>query len=347
MTVSRADSSKNKNTVANKIESAWYRSATWLYCLWPLSLIYAVISRFRRFLYWAGFLHSYRAPIPVIIVGNISVGGTGKTPFVIALVKQLQQAGFQPGIVSRGYGSRAASYPFHVSRDGNPSECGDEPLLMAIRTGVPVVIDANRSHASRQLVEQHSCDVIVSDDGLQHYALQRDIELVVVDGQRGFGNAKLLPMGPLRESISRLKQVDFIISNGAQLPQRSSADQYLMQLQPLPLEKLTGGQSCAVKDWPDSKRVHGVAGIGNPSRFFHSLRQLGFDPVEHRFDDHHDYCEADLQFTEDLAIIMTEKDAVKAQLIKAPVNSWYLPVAAEIDSACFQKIIQQLHGLAD
>ncbi len=342
MTVSRSDS--NAGTAAI-IESAWYRQANWLYLLWPLSLLYRAISTLRRGLFLSGRLKSYKAPVPVIIVGNISVGGTGKTPLVIALVKSLQRAGYRPGIVSRGYGSAAPIYPFLVSADGNPLHCGDEPLLMAIRTGVPVVIDANRVAAAQQLLDQHCCDIIVSDDGLQHYALQRDIELVVIDGQRGFGNSRLLPMGPLREAISRLNSVDFIVCNGQPLELPGQPRQYLMQLKPLSLTKLTGGETLPIQDWTQTKRVHALAGIGNPQRFYQTLQRLGFDVIPHSFVDHHDYCASDLQFADDLAIIMTEKDAVKIRALNAPDNCWFLPVQAEIDQQCLQHINQRVQTL--
>ncbi|MEE8057448.1 MAG: tetraacyldisaccharide 4'-kinase [Pseudomonadales bacterium] len=341
------------SSVANILVKAWYQQSRWLYCLLPLSYLYHGLSSLRRGLYLSGLLQRWKPPVPVIMVGNITVGGTGKTPLVIALVNVLQEAGYKPGIVSRGYGSKAPFYPFLVSADKSPEHCGDEPLLMAIRTQVPVVIDANRMAAAKQLVAAYDCDVIVSDDGLQHYALQRDIELVVVDGQRGFANQQLLPAGPLRESIARLKTVDFVISNGELVamnrvvPGRvdSRTVYHTMQLQPSRLQKLNGDDAITVQDWSQSKQVHAVAGIGNPDRFYTTLRQLGFEPIEHSYVDHHHYKAEDLQFGDDLPVIMTEKDAVKVRNLIAPDNSWYLPVDAIVDQSCFEKILQQLHTL--
>ena len=339
-----ATGSAGKHATANVLVNAWYRRAPWLLLLWPLSLIYRLLVSVRRRCYALGLLSSWKPPVPVVVVGNITVGGTGKTPLVIALVQALQQAGFAPGIVSRGYGSRAPHYPFLVSADKKPQHCGDEPLLMAIRTGVPVVIDADRMAAARQLVEHHRCDVIVSDDGLQHYALQRDIEIVVVDGQRGFANRLLLPAGPLREPVSRLQQVDFVIGNGGEPELDCSASRHSMQLQPSALTQLNGERSVVPEDWPHSRQVHAVAGIGNPQRFYQTLRQLDLAPIEHDFGDHHDYVAEDLHFDDNLPVIMTEKDAVKVRAINAPQNSWYVPVSAVVDGDCLDKIVQRLQN---
>lgn len=332
---------------------SWYQRSSWLILLSPLAIFYGLISSLRRKLYQAGWLFSFRADVPVVVVGNITVGGTGKTPVVIALVKALQQEGFRPGVISRGYGSAAPAYPFSVLADGNPQYCGDEPLLIAQQTGVPVVIDANRKNAISSLLQQHECNVIIADDGLQHYALQRDIEVVVVDGPRGFGNGYLLPVGPLRETTKRLASVDFIISNGRSdqsIPTPAGVKQSIMSLEATQLVSNADGVAVALDDWPHSKQVHAVAGIGNPSRFYESLRGLGFTVVEHSFADHHAYQAEDLQFDnsqfdKDLPIIMTEKDAVKVRHINAPDNCWYLPVEAVFDNDFFTALISQLQSI--
>ncbi|ARN75839.1 tetraacyldisaccharide 4'-kinase [Oceanicoccus sagamiensis] len=322
----------------------WYQQSLGLYLLAPFSLLYFLITAIRRQAYRWGLLSSFKPPVPTIVVGNITVGGAGKTPVVIALVKALQQQGFNPGVISRGYGSKAPSYPYAVTSTSQPEHSGDEPLLIAQQSDAPVVIDGNRKNAVEMLIEQYQCDVVVSDDGLQHYALQRDIEIAVVDVNRGFGSGWLMPVGPLRELLSRLSQVDFIIGNGDQsLGLPAPAPFYSMQLQATALQAVTNDTMMAIEQWPHSKRVHAVAGIGNPQRFFTTLRDLGFEPVEHAFPDHYSYCADDFQFAETLPIIMTEKDAVKVRAIQQPPqHCWSLPVAAAIDSAFYHSINQQL-----
>jgi tetraacyldisaccharide 4'-kinase len=330
----------------------WYQKSPWAYLLLPLSLLYGLLSALRRLAYRRGWLSSFQAAVPVIVVGNISAGGTGKTPVVIALVKALQHAGYRPGIISRGYGSQAPQYPFIVRADSDPLAAGDEPLLMAQRSGVPVVIDALRKNAVQHLLANSDCNIIVGDDGLQHYALQRSIEIVVVDSTRGFGNRLLLPAGPLRERVSRLATVDYVISNGGRLndslPARSnSLAVQEMQLKASQLANIASGETLAVEHWRESRQVHAVAGIGNPQRFYNSLRQLGFTPIEHSFGDHHPFSSSDLQLGDDLPIIMTEKDAVKVARLNPPDNCWYLPVEAVIDEAFYQAIIAHLQRLTN
>lgn len=334
-----------------RLVRSWYHKSPWLYLLLPLSLLYGLVSVIRRRLYQSGLLASSQSPVPLIVVGNISVGGTGKTPLVIALVKALQQAGYKPGIISRGYGSQAPQYPFKVTAQCSALQAGDEPLLMARRTGVPVVIDALRSRALTALLASNDCDVVISDDGLQHYALQRDIEIVVVDAARGFGNRWLLPAGPLRETVSRLQAVDFIVANGtnseslAAMPTTTAAV-YSMQLKPAMLHSTAQDKTLSMDNWPYSKTVHAVAGIGNPQRFYATLQQLGFSVIAHSFDDHHQFVGADIDFADDLPVIMTEKDAVKIAALATPVNSWYLPVDASIDAGFYKGLIDRVQHLS-
>lgn len=329
----------------------WYQKSPWAYLLLPLSLLYGLLSILRRYGYQRGWLKSFKAAVPVIVVGNISAGGTGKTPLVIALTKALQQAGYQPGVVSRGYGSQAPHYPFMVSADSDAVAAGDEPLLMAQRSGVPVVIDARRKNAVQHLLANSDCNIIIADDGLQHYALQRSIEIVVVDSARGFGNRLLLPAGPLRETVSRLTAVDYVISNGGGLsdllpPRSNGLPTQEMQLKASQLTNIVSGQTLAIEQWAEPKQVHAVAGIGNPQRFYNTLRQLGFTPIEHSFADHHPFSPGDLQLGDDLPIIMTEKDAVKVARLNPPDNCWFLPVEAVIDEAFYTAIVAQLQNQA-
>lgn len=317
----------------------------------PISLLYWLITSIRAYCYRTGLIKSYRACVPVVVVGNITVGGSGKTPVVIAIVQALKEQGIRPGVISRGYGGHAPTYPYNVDRSSPAKHSGDEPLLIAIRTDVPVVVGANRADAINHLLKHHQCDVIIADDGLQHLRLKRDIEIVVVDAQRQFGNNLLLPAGPLREGVSRLNSVDYIVHNGDEADQHytdyPSVEQYGMQLQATALTNIHSGQQCLVSSWPHSTTVHAVAGIGNPQRFFTTLRALNFEVIEHSFDDHHHFLASDLQFGDDLPIVMTEKDAVKMQTIGSKQSLWSLPVNGQINAAFFQSLTSRLQLLTN
>ncbi|MDG3088397.1 tetraacyldisaccharide 4'-kinase [Vibrio hannami] len=304
--------------------------------LWPLSQLFKVISRSRKNNYQNGNKESYRAPVPVVVVGNITAGGNGKTPVVIWLVEQLLRAGYKPGVVSRGYGGKAKHYPLYVGADTSVKECGDEPKLIAKRTGVPVVVDPVRKNAVKLLLE-HDVDIVITDDGLQHYALQRDIEFVVVDGQRRFGNQKFIPLGPLREGLERLSDVDFVVTNGgfahdAELP---------MQLAPdMAVNMITGEKRLVT----ELDKLVAFAGIGHPPRFFKTLQELGADLVKTQgFADHKDFEQSELDALQKLGdnVIMTEKDAVKCDKF-AKENWWYLPVAACFKPEDEQKIMNKI-----
>lgn len=346
-----------------KIVDTWYGETT-IAWLKPFSSLFSVISTFRRKLYASGRKKVYRSSVPLIVVGNISVGGTGKTPLIIYLVRQLISAGYRPGVVSRGHGSKAPAYPFHVKADSPVRHSGDEALLISRNTSCPVVIDANRSNAVKSLEQNYDCNVILSDDGLQHYAMARDIEIAVVDGRRGFGNGYLIPAGPLREKPERLDDVDLIICNGeSQLRFKTPA--YGMTLEPKHLCHLQSGQLFAIADIMqemansrdsianDNKnkedeenrvtkhKVHAIAGIGNPERFFSSLCDCGFDIISHVFDDHHAYTLQDINFDDDYEVIMTEKDAVKCMAF-ARKTDWYLRVDAVIDDAFINNLLSKL-----
>jgi len=325
------------------LAEAWYTQASWLKCLRPLSLIFSLVTRMRRRWYRKKG-RAYTSRLPVIVVGNLTAGGTGKTPLVIYLAQALQREGYKPGIVSRGYGSKAPAYPFLVTRDSAFLEAGEEPLMIARNTGCPVIIDPDRVAAIRQLESHHDCDIIISDDGLQHYSMNRAIEIVVIDGQRGFGNEQLIPEGPLREKPERLKEVDMVVCNGT--PREQIAGHYLeMSLIPRRLVHLLDQSSIAI-DNPvlgefSAKKVHAVAGIGNPARFFTSLCDCGFDIISHIFPDHYIYNSHDIQFPDDLDVVMTEKDAIKCAAI-ATEKHWYLEVESELPETFIKTLLQKL-----
>ncbi|MDF2529214.1 MAG: tetraacyldisaccharide 4-kinase [Gammaproteobacteria bacterium] len=318
-----------------KVVESWYQGHILLHLLKPLSGIFVLLAALRR-KYLQKQSHQYKFRAPIIVVGNLTVGGSGKTPFVIWLANLLKQNGYKPGIVSRGYGGHTKDYPVTVSSDSTADKIGDEPLLIYKQTGCPVVVDPTRVRAVQYLLAQFSCDVVISDDGLQHYALPRDMEVVVVDGVRRFGNKSCLPAGPLREPVSRLESVDYVVCNGA-----GQGNEISMSLAPgelvnlkhpeqhYPLQKLEGQSFCA------------MAGIGNPQRFFDLLRRLGAKIETRTFDDHHLYQQKDLQDWLNRPVIMTEKDAVKCRDF-AGENWWYLPVQAKLPEAFAEQLIKRL-----
>ncbi|GAA0784905.1 tetraacyldisaccharide 4'-kinase [Marinobacterium sediminicola] len=326
------------------LEKSWYSSATWLKGLRPISSLFRLLvlrrlGKQRR-------LGALKAgiPAPVIIVGNISVGGTGKTPLVIALIEMLREEGYRPGVISRGYGAKPPSYPALVTHETRPTEGGDEPCLIVQRTGVPLIIDPNRPRAAQRLLSSHDCNVIISDDGLQHYALARDLEIAVVDGVRGLGNGRCLPEGPLREPPERLSLVDWVVINGAEgcsgLPKLENPP-VSMQLAPTMLTSLVSGSSISIEHWSQGRKVHAVAGIGNPARFFDTLRALGFEPIEHPLADHAEITPEMLDFDSPLPIIMTEKDAVKCRDF-AKQGCWALRVDAQLNTQFRTQFLKRL-----
>jgi tetraacyldisaccharide 4'-kinase len=305
-----------------RLDYYWYTRSTWLILLTPLSLFYRLVVWLRRNAYRSGILSSYRLAKPVIVVGNLTAGGTGKTPLVAWLAGYLMQKGFRPGIVARGYGGKASSWPQQVRPDSDPGIVGDEAVMLAEITGCPMAVAPNRVAAARELLDHSDCDVIISDDGLQHYALQRDLEIAVIDGVRRFGVGFLLPAGPLREPLRRLREVDLVVVNGL-----AGRGEYPMRL-------LTGkarglGAPHQQRELGDfrGQSVHAVAGIGNPARFFQALQQHGMRVEEHAFPDHHRFQAADIQFGDDRPVFMTEKDAVKCRQF-ACGKEWVVPVRA-------------------
>ncbi|NBM54247.1 tetraacyldisaccharide 4'-kinase [Proteus vulgaris] len=319
------------------IERIWSGKSWFYLLLLPFSWLYGAITLLRRFAYQKGWLSSWKASVPVVVVGNLTAGGNGKTPVVIWLVEQLILQGFKPGIVSRGYGGKSDHYPLLLTSETTPAMAGDEPVLIYHRTGAPVAVAPVRRDAVKALLAQHELDVIITDDGLQHYALQRDYEIVVIDGQRRFGNGWWLPAGPMRERASRLHSVDAIIVNGG----LSQDNEIAMVLAGDIAVNLKTGEKKPVQQ---IAKAVAIAGIGHPPRFFNSLREKGIELISTQaFSDHSDYSAKELQdltpFNETL--IMTEKDAVKCQHF-AQENWWYLPVSAELNS---QSVLKQVSNL--
>ena len=305
-----------------------------------LSHLYRWISERRRKHYQNNVKNVYYAPVPVVVVGNINVGGTGKTPLAIALIQFLKQKGFHPALISRGYGGKAESFPQLVHGDSDPSMIGDEPLLIAQKTAVPVVVDPNRKRGLQFLLKTSSkVNVIISDDGLQHYAMGRDMEIVVVDGNRRFGNLHLLPAGPLRESILRIEQVDFVVCNGG-VPQTGEVT---MSLVTKNAYQLNGENSQPLSVFCD-QTVHAIAGIGNPQRFFHALEHQRLKVIPHSFADHYHYTVEDCQFNDGLPVLMTEKDAVKCQKFNLE-NAWAVPVETELPTSFYGQFLDKLMSI--
>lgn len=309
----------------------------WL--LIPFAMIYGLIVFFRKTLYRIGIFKSWQSPIPVIVVGNLSVGGNGKTPLVIYLVEQLTNKGYKVGVVSRGYGGKSASYPVIVTAETPATIVGDEPVLIFNRTQVPFAVSPKRSEAVQALLANFPLDIIITDDGLQHYGLKRDIEIVVVDGKRGFGNGWYLPAGPMREPISRIKTVDYLIING-----NSTIDylnSYTMELIPTEAINLSTKQH---KPIIELKQVCAMAGIGDPSRFFSMLENHHVDMIKKfSFLDHQNYNEQTLLPLADNSqvLLMTEKDAVKCTLF-AKKNWWYLPINAKLPDEFIDKLLGKI-----
>ncbi|WP_022942078.1 tetraacyldisaccharide 4'-kinase [Psychromonas hadalis] len=313
----------------------WYQPLKWWgWFLYPFSLLLLGISKLRRF-YLQKSARKNR--LPVIVVGNISVGGNGKTPFVIWLCEMLISAGYKPGIISRGYGGKSKHYPLLLNSETEGSEAGDEPVMLFKRLGLPIVVDPKRVNAANYLAEQCAVDIIITDDGLQHYALARDIEIAVVDGKRRFGNQKLMPMGPLREPLSRLKEVDFIINNGEQVD-----NEITMLLKPQVCKAVDGRAACL----PMLGKVNTCAAIGYPQRFFDSLKNQHYQLCKQvPFTDHHAFNAHDFeQFETNIPLLMTEKDAVKCQTFAKP-NWWYLPIDAQLPDTFQEQLLQKIKDL--
>lgn len=311
----------------NWLQRHWDNFTAVTAALLPLSWLYRGVVSLRVTLFRLGLKRVEHLSVPVIVVGNITVGGTGKTPLVLWLVRFLKNHGFRPAVVSRGYGGRSSAWPIRVEPTSDPGTVGDEPLLLARKLFSPVMAGPRRVRAARAVLEQTDCDVIISDDGLQHYAMGRDIEIAVVDGIRRFGNGYCLPAGPLRESIARLDRVDACVVHG-----EAREGELGMSLKPLSFRRVDSPSVQEPTKAFNNQTVHAVAGVGNPSRFFDQLRTLGIDVAEHPFADHHRFRAQDIQFNDAASVIMTEKDAVKCEPF-ADERHWYLEVEAQPDPA--------------
>lgn len=355
-------------TGMRRLDYYWYHKHPLVMLLLPLSWLFCMVSMLRRKAYQSQLLKVNRLPVPVIIVGNISVGGTGKTPLVVWLIDFLKQAGYKPAIISRGYGGGAQQWPQRVLPGSDAASVGDEAVLLARRCDCPMAVAPNRVAAARMVLENNGCDIIVCDDGLQHYALARDIEIAVIDGMRRFGNGYCLPAGPLRERPGRLDGVDFVVVNGeagevinnqaavlahscdadgsasvtgGRTPEAACPAYFPMRLHPGALRQVSDDDKrCDISVF-HGQVVHAVAGIGHPVRFFQHLKESGIKVIEHAFPDHHPFTAQDLQFGENASVIMTEKDAVKCRSF-ARENHWYLPVDAQLTPEFGERLLKQL-----
>ena len=326
----------NSGAAYRWIHRVWYEKAQLGWILLPPSAVYWLISGCRRLLYASGFFKTHHASVPVIVVGNITAGGTGKTPTVLWLVEELRGRGFTPGVVSRGYGGSQSGASMRVEAGSDAAVVGDEPALLARRGQCPVVVDPDRARATAMLVED-GCDVIVADDGLQHYRLARDFEICVVDGSRGLGNRRLLPAGPLREPARRLETVDQVLVNGAT---HDSFDGVTFELVAGDVRRLNGSLARPLERFADTT-VHAVAAIGNPQRFFDLLRSQGVQIIEHEYPDHAALTPGDLEFGDDFDVFMTEKDAVKLGR-NMKDKYWCVPVDLAMDPVQSAALLEQI-----
>ena len=360
-------------SIETTMTRAWQRQAAWLWLLLPVSWLYGFITMLRRQAYKIGLFASYRPPIPVMVIGNITVGGSGKTPLIIELVTHLQKKGIKVGVISRGYGGDSSQMPALVHADSLPSIVGDEPSLIVNMTGAAMAVCPNREQAITTLLKAYpDLQLIIADDGLQHYALQRDIEWIVVDASRGFGNQQLLPTGFLREPISRLQGANVVYHEKADMTatddnNQAQSTRLTMHLQAEKLQPLWSSTAeldssivTEAKMPVPNSRVHAVSGIGYPQRFFDTLASLGFDVVGRPYPDHYDFSLDELlQYTEQ-PIIVTSKDAVKIRALLIDATSrqplseeyqelanrlWVLPVTAVLSDSCYDSLQQQLKAL--
>ncbi len=324
------------------IERIWSGKSSLYLLLLPLSWLYGLVSGAIRLIWQLGLRKAWRSPVPVVVVGNLTAGGNGKTPVVIWLVEQLQARGIHVGVVSRGYGGKAERYPLLLTPATDTAQAGDEPVLIYQRTGAPVAVAPQRSAAVKALLDHSQPQLIITDDGLQHYALARDKEIVVIDGVRRFGNGWWLPAGPMRERAGRLNSVDAVITNGGE----AQPGEIAMHLQPGDAVNLLSGERCPAQVL---RNVVAMAGIGHPPRFFATLKQCGVTPVSTvSLADHQALTEADVVklLGKDQTLLMTEKDAVKCRAFAAGhENWWYLPVDAHLAQPQAEQLLQTLVAL--
>ena len=322
--------------MSSPIDSLWYGNSPLSLLLAPLGWLYCAGAVLRRTAYRLGIVRAGRAGAPVIVVGNISVGGTGKTPLVVWLAHFLLSRGLRPGIVSRGYRGCAEHWPQQVRADSDPVMVGDEPVLLARATGCPVVADPDRLRAARSLLQHAECDVILSDDGLQHLGLGRDVEIAVIDGVRRHGNGRCLPAGPLREPVSRLASVDLVVNNGGGI-----GGEFTMVVRARDAEKLDDDTISQPLEHFEPGPVHAVCGIGSPERFFTTLERAGLTVIRHPYPDHHHFAATDIVFDDEIPVLMTEKDAVKCRRF-ADWRHWCVPVQAELPETFAARLLTLL-----
>lgn len=333
-----------RNADAGGLAATWRRRGPLACLLFPFSLLFVTVAGFRRALYRIGLLHRERLPVPVVVIGNITVGGTGKTPLVIYLAVALRALGRRPGIVSRGYRGDATQV-VEATAGSDPGAVGDEPLLLARRSACPVFVGSDRAAAGRSLLARYpECDVIIADDGLQHYRLARDVEIAMFD-ERGMMNGWPLPAGPLREPVARLAQVDAVVFNGTAVPPAPTLDRpvFVMRLLGNHFHRLDDPLVTCSSAGFAGKKLHAVAGIGAPQRFFDRLTEMGLSFAEHAFADHHSFRTEDLELAGD-AILTTEKDAVKLARLTLSLPVWVLPVTAEVSPDLAEFVLEKLNG---
>lgn len=323
------------------LDHYWYSINPVSLILWPVSLFFLLLVICRKAFYTTGVFKSYKIKKPVVVIGNITVGGTGKTPLIIKLCELLNNWGYKTGVISRGYGG-TGPWPHQLVSTSTAEGSGDEPLQVYNRTGVPVVVGPDRVADANYLLDNNELDIILTDDGLQHYRLQRDLELVVIDQSRLYGNGFLLPAGPLREPVSRMntfKTACWKIVNGGN-------ENYAFNIRLRNARQLSSDRDESLENFK-SDTVHAVAGIGNPQRFFNMLKQAGLKIIEHPFPDHHQFSQQDLDFNDELPVLMTEKDSVKCQTFTRD-NFWYVPIDIELTETfinAFQaKVAELVHG---
>lgn len=315
---------------------SWYQIHPLRWLLSPISTLFRIAITLRQLCYKSKIFGRHSLPVPVIIIGNINIGGAGKTPLVIWLAQKLQKYGFKPGIISRGYGGISKRYPLLVSKDSDPKDVGDEPVIIARYIDCPIAVSPKRIEASTAVIKHFNCNIIISDDGLQNYSFNRNIEIVVVDAERTFGNKYCLPSGPLREPTSRLRYIDFLVCNG-------ESNNYLFNI------TISANKAINITDTSIQKSMiefsgqdaHGIAGIGHPKRFFNLLTKFGINIMPHEFNDHYYFQSHDINFNDNRMILMTEKDAVKCQYF-ASDNMWYIPIKASVNGKLNQLIIKKL-----
>ncbi|EPJ43954.1 MAG: tetraacyldisaccharide 4''-kinase [Osedax symbiont Rs2] len=330
------------------LERAWYQArATWTLLLWPLELLFVAIAKYNKIRHKK---KQWQPPCPLLIVGNISIGGTGKSPLTIELIETLQRKGYKVGVVSRGYGAQRSDFPYQLKASDTAAQAPDEPLMIVRRTGVNLVIDPNRVRACQYLLANNDCDLILSDDGLQHYQMGRDIEIAVIDASRGLGNGHCLPVGPLRESSERLQSVDYVLLNGASTAKFNSS--YQMQIAADGWYRVQDNRYLSLEEFATkllsvdsgSTKIHAIAGIGNPQRFFDTLQKMGLDVIPHRFSDHYQYCSADINFDAADIVCMTEKDAVKCSQFAAE-NCYYLRISARLETVFIDNLCRHIEAV--